>query len=186
VDVVVPSRTMSPLCPRPIFLILLAILVANPFSVSQEVESRSGSQPLVMLTEFDPWAMVVGSDSPAFVLYENGTVIYLRESTYVSAKLSPSEVESFVSGLGRDSLTQLKDSYTLRVYTDQPTNVFVIRTDGRNYKKISIYGSIRSLKTESREGIPLPDELIRALRRVLRYDNANASTWRPEYIEVMI
>lgn len=180
------QEAMSLLCPRPILLILLAVLGANPFSATQAVESRSGFQPLVMLTEFDPWAWVVGSDSPSFVLYENGTVIYLRESAYVSTKLSPSEVKSFVSGLRRDTLAKLKDSYTLSDYTDLPTNVLVIGTDGTNRKTISVYGKIRSLKTESTEGIALPDELIGALRQVLRYDNANASTWMPEYIEVMI
>jgi len=181
---------MSRSCPRPFFLITLAILlIANHFSLTQEVKSRGGFRPLVMLTEFNPWAMVVGSDSPTFVLYENGTVIYLRESTYFSTKLNPSEVESFVSGLGPDTLTRLKDSYQLSQASDQRTNVLVVRTDSTNYKEISIYGSIRSLKTESGKtspNIPLPAELIHALRRALRYDNTKASAWMPEFIEVMI
>jgi hypothetical protein len=42
------------------------------------------------------------------------------------------------------------------------------------------------LKDDSAEALPLPDELTRALRRVLKYDNANSSAWMPEYIEVMI
>jgi hypothetical protein len=130
--------------------------------------------------------MVVGSDSPTFLLYENGTVIYLRDSAYVSTKLSPTEVESFVGGLGRDNLVRLKDSYTISEWTDQPTSVLSVRTDDTNYKKISIYGDLRSLRADSAEAIPLPDELTRALRRVLKYNNANSSPWMPEYIEVMI
>jgi hypothetical protein len=61
-----------------------------------------------MLTEFNQWALVVGSDSPTFVLYENGTVIYVNEKNrYVSAKLTPAEVEAFVRGLGRDTMAGL-------------------------------------------------------------------------------
>jgi hypothetical protein len=130
--------------------------------------------------------MVVGSDSPTFLLYENGTVIYLRDSAYVSTKLSPTEVESFVGGLGRDNLVRLKDSYTISEWTDQPTSVLSVRTDDTNYKKISIYGDLRSLRADSAEAIPLPDELTRALRRVLKYNNANSSPWMPEYMEVII
>ena len=139
-----------------------------------------------MLTEFNPWAMVVGSDSPTFVLYENGTVIFLKDKKYLSAKLTPAEVDAFLLGLGRDSLVGLRDSYTLSEYTDQPTNVLVVRIDGSSYKKISIYGTIRALKTEPAGALPLPDELTRALRLVLQYDNASSSAWMPEYLEVMI
>jgi hypothetical protein len=139
-----------------------------------------------MLTEFNPWAMVVGSDSPTFVLYENGTVIYQKNGTYVSAKLTPAEVGAFINGLGRSNLTKLKDSYTISERTDQPTNVLLVRTDDMNYKKISIYGNIRSLKTKSAEAVPLPDDLTGALRRVLKYDSANSTVWMPEYLEVMI
>jgi hypothetical protein len=68
----------------------------------------------------------------------NGTVIYLKDRKYVSAKLTHVEVEAFISGLGRDSLTKLADSYTISEWTDQPTNVLFVRTDDKNYKKISV------------------------------------------------
>jgi hypothetical protein len=62
----------------------------------------------------------------------------------------------------------------------------LVRTDGTNYKKISIYGNIRFLEAESAKALPLPEDLTRALRRVLKYDSANSSVWMPAYIEVMI
>jgi hypothetical protein len=172
-----------------LLMIVVSLVTVEPFSPAQDMERQSprrGFQPLVMLTEFNPWAMVVGSDSPSFVLYENGTVIYLKGKGYVSVRLPQADVEVFVRGLARDTLARLKDSYTISEATDQPTTVLSFRTDDGSYKKISVYGSIQSLKTAPTEVHPLPDELARALRQVLTYDNANSSDWMPEYIEVMI
>jgi hypothetical protein len=36
----------------------------------------TGTEPLVLLTEYNPWAMAIGSDTPTFALYADGTVIY--------------------------------------------------------------------------------------------------------------
>jgi hypothetical protein len=55
----------------------------------------TGTQPLVLLTEYNPWAMVIGSDSPTFALYGNGTVIWRaegRSGKYMTVALAPSEV----------------------------------------------------------------------------------------------
>jgi hypothetical protein len=172
-----------------LLMLTVSLAATKPFSPAQDMERRNhrrGFQPVVMLTEFNPWAMVVGSDSPTFVLYENGTVIYQKGSGYVFAQLTQADVDVFVRGMARDTLARLKDSYTISEWTDQPTTVLSFRTDDGNYKKILVYGSIRSLKAESTEVLPLPDELTRALRQVLKYENANCSVWMPEYIEVMI
>ena len=164
-------------------LILFSIsAVANPSTK----DNTLGFQPVVMLTEFNPWAMVVGSDSPTFVLYENGTVIYLKERKYFSAKLTRAEADAFVTTLGPEGLTKLKDSYTISEWTDQPTNVLLVRTDDKNYKKISVYGNIRPLVAKTEESLPLPTELSSAFRQVLKYENANSSPWVSEYIEVII
>src|SRR5713101_6378694 len=168
-------------------LFCLLMLLASPAVANPSTRDRTlGFQPLVMLTEFNPWAMVVGSDSPTFVLYENGTVIYLNEHRYVSAKLTRAEADAFVSSLGREGLTKLRDSYTISEWTDQPTNVLLVRTDDKNYKKISVYGKIRPLVAKTEEALPLPTELSSALRQVMKYENANSSPWLPEYIEVII
>jgi hypothetical protein len=35
----------------------------------------TGTEPLVLLTEYNPWAMAIASDTPTFALYADGTVI---------------------------------------------------------------------------------------------------------------
>src|SRR5947207_391514 len=39
-------------------------------------KERDAGRPVLVLVETDPWAMVLGSDSPRFALYENGLAIY--------------------------------------------------------------------------------------------------------------
>ncbi len=185
------------MCPRFLCpLILLASLtVANPCAQDLKLGYKSGPQVLVMLTEFNPWAMVVGWDPPKFVLYDNGQVIYKKKGRYVSAKLAPAEVTAFMGGLRLDSFGKLKNSYIISRATDQPTNVLLVRTGDSAYREISVYGSpggdrgpafIRRLDTEPGEVLPLPTELSAALHQVLNYDNAQSLVWVPEYIEVFI
>ena len=171
------------LCP----LILLASLtVANPCAQDLKPGYQNGPQLLVMLTEFNPWALVVGWDPPKFVLYESGQVIYKKNGKYVSAKLAPAEVTAFIGGLRLDSLGKVKNSYITSRATDQPTNVLLVRTGDSAYRKISVYGSVRRLDTEPGEELPLPTELSAALHQILSYENAHSLVWVPEYIEVFI
>ena len=201
---------------RPLIL-LASLTAANPCAQDPKLDYQSGPQRaaprgiLVMLTEFNPWALVVGWDPPTFVLYENGMVIYKKKGRYVSAKLSQTEVDAFMGGLRLDSLGKLKNSYgTNDNMTDLPTNVLVVRAGDSAYREISVHGLIRSspdiesLKallsaykrnllgdvrvsdTESSEGPPLPTELSAALSQILAYDNAHSSVWLPEYIEIFI
>src|SRR4051812_15359197 len=51
-------------------------------------------KPLVLLTVYNPWLMVIGSDEPTFALYDNGLVIYQRlgpadAPEFASAQLTP-------------------------------------------------------------------------------------------------
>lgn len=34
-----------------------------------------GARPLIVLLEANPWLMAIGSDSPSFALYDDGTAI---------------------------------------------------------------------------------------------------------------
>jgi len=144
-------------------------------------------EPLVMLTEFNPWAMVVGSDTPSFVLYSDGTVIFWSKAEnagrYLTTKLSVSEVDGLVGGLRPRELAHLADSYSVDEGTDAPTNVLVIHTEDAPSKKISVYGSIR-LITDNQ--VALPESLKADLIRLDSYSNPSAVVWTPERVEVIV
>lgn len=79
-----------------------------------------------MLVERDPWLMVIGADSPTFVLYSDGLVIFRNRnasaSPYLHARLSGEARDKLTRRLALDSLLDLKRSYRASELTDQPTN----------------------------------------------------------------
>ncbi|MGA1981318.1 MAG: hypothetical protein ABSG84_02510 [Acidobacteriaceae bacterium] len=147
----------------------------------------SGLQPLILLTEYNPWAMAVGSDTPTFALYVDGTVIYWqgdrRAGKYVTANLPPSQVSILINTAHLDNVEHLTNCYSIFDGTDAPTNVLVVKTP-QGYKSIEVYGSIRDM-----EGIPadrLPTELQTAFKTLLAFRSDQAKPWQPPYFEVFI
>jgi len=159
----------------------------------QAVQSRKfdfpGLAPLLLFTEYNPWAMAIGSDTPTFAAYEDGTIIYwkgdLRSGEYVSTHLGPAELQSFMKALPVFQQGNLKDCYSLTNWTDQPTNVLVIKTDS-GYKSISVYGQIRRPLPREDKTDSLPSELQATFASLLAYTNPEAHRWKPDFFEVMI
>lgn len=64
-------------------LVIATPLSANPPRTSIATPSPTPDkpetfQPIILLTIYNPWLMVIGSDEPTFALYDNGLVIYQR------------------------------------------------------------------------------------------------------------
>src|SRR3989339_1632257 len=58
-----------------------------------EFNPFEGPKPIAVLLKTNPWLMVVGSDIPKIVIYEDGQVIYLKQkkgndSYYLYKKIS--------------------------------------------------------------------------------------------------
>ena len=77
---------------------LLFILLIFPTSIllGQNYKPAYGT-PLIVLTETNPWLIVIGSDAPTFALYENGQILYKRainkKVKYFEVKLSKDGVK---------------------------------------------------------------------------------------------
>jgi hypothetical protein len=147
----------------------------------------AGSQPLVLLTEYNPWAMVIGSDSPTLALYTDGTIIYWsgerRSGKYLTAMLGSSEVENLLKSARLDDLDGLKACYAIADYTDQPTNVLVVETKN-GYKTIEVYGAIRQMGNIPADR--MPTSLQETFRVLLAFTNPRAHDWNPPYLQVMM
>lgn len=137
--------------------------------------------PVLILLETEPWAMVVGSDTPAFALYEDGRAIYRTRGGYRSITLSADELDKFLKSLKLDSLAGLTGGYTATERTDQP-QTWLLVYGGENPVFVSVYGSFE--KKDVRAKLPPP---IAAVRDKLRsFEDERASEWLPKEIEVMI
>ncbi len=156
-------------------------------------------KPLLVVLAQNPWLMVIGSDSPTFALYDDGTVICPREKPTLEdpfqtrkvsdAKRKAEELLSFDVG-------KMKDFYELTAWTDQvttviwtPTKKIVIYGDWRKPHEIG-HGTDRSLKDiddrDRKMFESLPAEIRDALLRIDRERSVAGTRWFPTTIEVML
>jgi hypothetical protein len=147
----------------------------------------TGTEPLVLLTEYNAWAMVIGSDTPTFALYADGTVIYWQSERtsgkYVTAHLTPAQVARWFEAAHLEKLDQFKSCYSIFEGTDAPTNVLVVKTL-HGFKSIEVYGTIRHLENMPERS--LPADLQTAFKMLLGFRAEQATPWQPPYFEVII
>jgi hypothetical protein len=152
------------------------------------------SQPLFVLIKYDPWLMVIGSDSPTFALYDDRTLIYWkqqgRQGKYYSVRLSDEEVSRVLDGVNARALASLEKHYEPAAdIEDMPTYLMVFKSPEGSYKSVSIYGPLGGAPefvTNDPQYKSLPQTIDDAYRFVVSYDNPRASAWLPGFIEVMI
>jgi hypothetical protein len=163
------------------------LAVASPAAAFQNAERcpdrlRTGAtservRPIVVLLETEPWAMVIGADSPRFALYRDGLVIYRRANEYRSVRLNVRERDTLLADLGIDHLACFVGNYGEQAVTDQPWHHLLIGRGGP-LSPISVYGAVRAPST--------PAPVVAADERLAAFDHPDARPWLPERIEVMI
>lgn len=175
---------------RPFVLLalLLALVGASTAAAQSPEETETPAAapvPLVMLTEFDPWAMVISSDSPTFVLYDSGQAIYWNGETrsYETVRLDEDETAAFMDAIDTNAFGRLDEYYDLVMKTDQRTELFRLRLSDGTDKFVSVYGDLGS----DQEAIDAaPDVLLNAYRVITGFRREEAVTWEPERYEIML
>lgn len=167
------------------FVVIICTMLSALNVYSQQAEDPYG-KPIIILTERNPWLMVIGSDTPTFALYEKGHVIYKRlddkKLTIFEGKLEPEQLNSFVAGLGlSDSFYKLPEEIVASSWTDQPTNLLELHIS--TPKKISVYGNLRSPAKDLSRSVP--EELLLVLEKLIAYSDPSARVWSPKVMEVM-
>lgn len=153
--------------------------------------------PLLMLTVFDPWNMVLGSDSPRFVLYDTGLVIYQRQNEegdfeFVSVQLTPEEADALLTELAgtpdeRQAFFALEPYYDQVMITDQPTSTLYLYDPAHGGYTVSVYGELNSRlprDTSAREGTP--EIFLTIFDNVITYRDSRADVWQPDFFEVVV
>jgi hypothetical protein len=177
-----------------VLALCVASVVANSAFATTDV-APTDPRPLAVLITEDPWAMVAGADSPSFVLYDNGEVIYF-DSAAVPARhrivqLAPAELVefekklvSFAPAVGRKSYLELSR------WTDQPTTRLYVDVDGKP-RTVSIYGELND--NAEQPGVPpadappldaLPADLEMLVALLSQFRRDTARDWIPAQLEV--
>src|SRR5215468_8247527 len=63
--------------------ILLSVAGLNLFAA--EFSPFDGPKPMAVLIQTDPWAMVMGADTPRVAVYEDHSVIFLKKSGRIAS-----------------------------------------------------------------------------------------------------
>lgn len=148
---------------------------------------RPDARPVAVLITSDPWAMVVGSDGPSIVAYDDGTIIFRRQVSrerYEYAVVHDRRALHRLVGTPeqRRSFATAEDRYVLYHGTDQPVTRLCLWLDtGR--KCTSIYGLSEA---EAKQARTVPPQVAGILRRLARFSDPQAWPWWPGQIEVML
>jgi len=144
-----------------------------------------------MLVERNPWLMVVGSDSPTFVLYDSNRAIWRANGEdgpeFRTDVLTDEEANDLQSMA--DALLNLDEYISLSDWTDQPTQeIYFWSSNGLAQR--TLYGSLRSsqgtTQGESKVRQVAPEPFLNLFDALANFNRTNAESWTPEYVEVMI
>ena len=169
-------------------LFAVPLLISGCSTAAQDQQERcldrldsaqvgKGLQPLVVLLESDPWAMVIGSDSPKFALYDDGLIIYRTDAGFKSVKLSEPETLKLRTALDVNALACVLGYYETDHATDQPTHTIFVGRGGK-LSPVSVYGTPK--------GPNVPAAMTAAYNRTSKFDHPAAQAWLPSKVEVMI
>lgn len=146
-------------------------------------------RPLIRLTIFDSWAPVLGADSPQFVVYDTGQVIYAggvdddRRLTYMRVELEPAELEALLDSLGVEHFYRMEDYYETVFKTDQRTETITVWTEDAGFHSVTVYGS---LEYDPEARALAPHGFVSAFDRMMSYSHPDAEPWLPEMFEVLL
>lgn len=131
---------------------LKKILVLCALLILFAAETVASDQPLLAAYERNPWLMAIGSDSPYFVYYPNGEIIFWQEidkgrGEYSSLNITNTPQETALLELV-EKIEERDKTVILTEMTDQKTYEFQVNTESRSFK-VHIYGEMDEEKRQS-------------------------------------
>lgn len=181
--------------------VIVAIMTAEPSSAAFTALTRTPlptvtpepetEKPLVVLTIYEPFQMVIGSDAPTFALYDSGQVIYASRNSqglydWFTVTLNEEELESLLDDLNiGEEFYNFEDSYDELIITDQPMNVITVWDEERGEKSVSVYGSLKSNTTHDARDLT-PQAFLDLYDQLVDFEHPDAEVWTPEFIEVVV
>ncbi len=138
------------------------------------------SYPLIVMLMSNPWLMVIGSDSPAFALYSDGTVIFRTKTGFKSTKLDQKQQANLLRTFENPDLAAVAGNYKAENATDQPDNTLLVYGN-KEPIYISVYGSLEDKLVRAK----LPLAITNAFDKLQNFRPLAAETWLPDKVEVM-
>jgi hypothetical protein len=153
-------------------------------------DAYKGPAPLAVLLETDPWAMLIGADTPRIVIYEDGTVIFRiltphKNTSYYTVKLPEEQLQEIsdnIQSFGR--FDELDNDYDVEPdLTDQPAVKIYLNLSGKEYIA-RIYGLSAANINET--SALLPPQISRLYKYLCDLTFGNSKEWVPEYVTIIV
>jgi hypothetical protein len=175
-----------------IFALFLFLLLSIQNANAKAFLPFDGPRPIAVLLETNPWLMVVGSDTPSFVLYEDGQVIYRKisakkEARYLWKLLTAAELQRlkarlasfgpYSKGNNRIDIAEVSDQPETKLYLNFEETRLVASIYGINF--------VNETRDEGRSKTPLPAELRKLYVFLSSLEFKDATEWTPKYIEAI-
>jgi hypothetical protein len=166
--------------------LILMICIIPSYGFTQQQWDNEYGEPLVILTEIDPWLMVIGSDVPTIAIYESGKVVYRRiekdQMEYYSVKLDSEQTQQLIFDLEiTEEFIDLPEYIQASDWFDLPTNELILNFDTVIVKQV--YGSLRD---ENEDRKRTPTEFLAVYDNLIKYKSENEERWLPDYIEILL
>jgi hypothetical protein len=184
--------------PQSIPLVALALFIPTLSLCAAEFHPFDGPKPIAVFIQTDPWAMVIGADTPQAAFYEDGTVIFLKKTQdgprYHQEKLSAEQRSDLVKRVASVAgMKGWKQFYSVRNATDQPEAMFYLKNGSRELTTC-VYGLLKTdTKLPAFTEFPsdqkpdkVPKELLELHKFFCILDYPDSKEWAPKYVEAMI
>jgi hypothetical protein len=172
-----------------VLALLFATTAAAQDGVPQPRADAWPSELLAVLIEHNPWAMVIGADTPRVSLFADGTVIRLEpQGEKTAPRLMVSQLTAAELAKVRSAVRPAAAFWKLEKHynvvpgvTDQMTTELVVY-DGKRFNDVSVYG-YSSVKDASDR---VPAEFERLCKLLIALKPRHAVPWQPRWLEVMV
>jgi hypothetical protein len=124
--------------------------------------------------------MVIGSDSPAFALYSDGTAIFRTKAGFKSTKLNQKQQANLLRPFENPGLAALAGGYEAEEATDQPENTLLVYRNNEPFY-ISVYGSLGDKSVRAK----VPSAITGAFDQLRKFRPSATQAWLPKKVEVM-
>ncbi len=177
------------------YLALIILITTCVAGFASDFRPFDGPKPLAVLIGTDPWAMVIGSDTPHCVIYDDHVALFARRDGVYRHQLTDQEFGELMK-----YITPVTDLKSVKGYfdlapnvTDQPEAKLYLDIVGKTVAT-TVYGLMPddtklpayTVFPGKRKSDKLPTELARLYKFLLTLDYPNSERWTPRYIEVMI
>ncbi len=155
--------------------------------------------PMAVVVERNPWAMMIGADSPRVLLFPDGTLIRAdandRNTVFSTARLTVDELARVRTAMGKaEDFQHLKDEYNTAPGVSDLPSVEIVRYEKPFSKKVDVYGYVSGfVPTPAVTRVPtaekadvVPKEFDRAYKVLTDLHPKNSTRWVPRWAEVIV